>query len=151
MSSSLCREWIQGFLIMAGQNGGKQRICVETFALGGNDVNMPLQIGCDLVSIGRFRDRIREGGIGLLERIFLPAEYLGQPVERLAGMFAAKEAVCKALRWPPGRWLEIAIEHEPSGAPRVILLNDTEQGLEMSISISHEENYALAFAVALLR
>lgn len=108
---------------------------------------MSFRTGCDLVSIGRFEERLRRGGKSFLERIFLPAEYLGQPVERLAGMFAAKEAVCKALRWPPGHWLEIAVEHETSGAPRVVLLNTPERELELSVSIAHDEGYALAFAV----
>lgn len=112
---------------------------------------MGFRTGCDLVFIPRFQERICEGGTGFLERIFLPAESLGQPVDRLAGMFAAKEAVTKAMRWPPGRWLEIAIEHESSGAPRVVLLNSPEPVPELCVSIAHEENYALAVAIAWIR
>lgn len=109
---------------------------------------MNFSTGCDLVFIPRFQDRIREGGIAFLERIFLPREYAGQAVQRLAGIFAAKEAVTKAVRWPSGRWLEIAVEHESSGAPRVVLLSVPASELELSVSIAHEQDYALAFAIA---
>jgi len=109
---------------------------------------MTLRTGCDLVFIPRFRERVREGGETFLTRIFAPSEYVSQPLERLAGIFAAKESVCKALHYPPGRWLNIRIEHEPSGAPNVVLLDCPSEVLEMSVSITHERDYALAFFVA---
>ena len=84
------------------------------------------------------------------EAIFLPAEFSAKPAHRLAGIFAAKEAVCKALSLSPGRWLDIVIEHEASGAPQVLLLGSLPQPQELSISISHDGDYAMAFAVALL-
>jgi phosphopantetheine--protein transferase-like protein len=109
---------------------------------------MTLRTGCDLVFIPRFRERVRQGGETLLARLFSPSEYLGQPLERLAGLFAAKESVCKALNYPPGRWLDMRIEHEPSGAPKVVLLDCPWEVLDMSVSITHEGDYALAFFVA---
>lgn len=111
---------------------------------------MPTSVrtGCDLVSIPRFRQRVGEGGSAFLERIFLPEELSGKPLERLAGMFAAKEAVCKALNRPAGSWLGICIEHAPSGAPRAVLLEPEPTDAALSISIAHDGEYALAFAVA---
>lgn len=84
------------------------------------------------------------------ERIFHPAESSGQQAPQLAGIFAAKEAVCKALSLPPGRWLDILIEHAPSGAPNAVLLGSIPQPQELSLSISHDGDYALAFAAALI-
>jgi phosphopantetheine--protein transferase-like protein len=111
---------------------------------------MPTSVrtGCDLVSIPRFRQQVGEGGSAFLERIFLPGELPGKTLERLAGMFAAKEAVCKALNRPAGAWLGICIEHAPSGAPRAVLLVPDPGAFELSISIAHDGEYALAFAVA---
>jgi phosphopantetheinyl transferase (holo-ACP synthase) len=69
----------------------------------------------------------------------------------LAGIFAAKEAVTKALSMRPGHWLNIAIEQAPTGAPRVVLAQSPPTLEDIGISISHDGDYALAFAVALLR
>jgi phosphopantetheine--protein transferase-like protein len=109
---------------------------------------MPLRIGCDLVSIKGFQSRLLAGGANVLENIFWPAECLDQPAETLAGIFAAKEAVCKALSLPPGHWLDICIEHGTSGEPIIVLMNDCPEVETISDSIAHDGDYALAFVVA---
>ncbi len=105
----------------------------------------PFRIGCDLVSITRFRQRMAENDGTFLDRIFWPAERCGKTPERLAGMFAAKEATLKALARPAGHWLALCVEHESSGAPRIALLDADPAGTDILVSISHDGDYALAF------
>ena len=109
---------------------------------------MPLRIGCDLVAIKEFETRLFMGGISVLETLFWPAEYQGQPLETLAGIFAAKEAVCKALSLPPGHWLDVCVEHNPSGEPVIVLMSHAVNVETISVSIAHAGDYALAFVVA---
>jgi len=110
-----------------------------------------IQIGCDLVSITRFQQRMVESECAFLDRIFWPVERHGQAPERLAGMFAAKEAACKALSLPAGHWLELCVEHEPSGAPRIVLLDADPAVAAIRVSIAHDGDYALAFVMVSLR
>jgi len=86
----------------------------------------------------------------MCEKIFLPPEFFGREAHQLAGIFAAKEAISKALSMPPGHWLDIVIEHLPSGAPDVVLLGSHPKPQELSISISHDGEYAMACALAVL-
>ena len=109
---------------------------------------MPLRIGCDLVSVKEFEARLLAGKACDLESLFWPAEYLDRSVATLAGIFAAKEAVCKALSLPPGRWLDICVEHKSSGEPVIVLMNYSANIETISVSITHAGDYALAFVVA---
>ena len=77
---------------------------------------------------------------------------------RLAGCFAAKEAVLKALGtgWAEGvAWTEIEIIHAPSGAPTVAISGRArevaaERGIALwLLSLSHDGDYASATAIAL--
>ena len=75
----------------------------------------------------------------------------------LSGLFAAKEAVSKALGTGIGvvHWRDIEIIHLPTGQPTVQLHGMAakvaqELGLsQWSVSISHDRNKAVAVAVAL--
>lgn len=109
---------------------------------------MPLRLGCDIVQISRFADSVRREGDVLLSRIFLPRESDGVSIERLAGLFAAKEAACKAFGIPAGNWHAITLTHEPSGAPKLSIdasLTDTNGA---AVSISHDGDYAMAVVIA---
>ncbi|SDY76490.1 holo-ACP synthase [Nitrosomonas halophila] len=109
---------------------------------------MMLKTGCDIVCISRFQKRLFESGSSFVERLFLPAELCGRSSQQLAGIFAAQEAVGKALSLMPGHWLNIGIEHAASGAPQAVL-TAPYPGLEtLSVSISHDGDYAMAFAAA---
>lgn len=74
----------------------------------------------------------------------------------MAGRFAAKEAVAKALGfgWQGINWKEIEIVGHVSSAPSVILhgrakLLAEELGLSnFEISLSHEHDFAMAFVIA---
>ena len=69
---------------------------------------------------------------------------------------AGKEAVSKALKmsWEGGiNWKDIEIINEKNGIPRVVLHGEAKKVANarkiknIRISISHEKEYAIAFAV----
>ncbi|KAF0124471.1 MAG: hypothetical protein FD189_2063 [Elusimicrobia bacterium] len=105
---------------------------------------MALKVGCDIVFIPRFEKALREGGEELRRRLFAPHESEGAGPERLAGIFAAKEAALKAVGAPAGGWLEFSLERGEDGAPR---LSTTLPWL-LEVSISHDGDYALAVVAA---
>jgi phosphopantetheine--protein transferase-like protein len=111
---------------------------------------MSLRVGCDIVSISLFQERLNASGDLLADRIFHPGEVAGASTERLAGLFAAKEAACKALNLPAGAWLEILIERDPRGAPMVAFLEPKPWIREISVSISHAGDYAIAMLAAVI-
>lgn len=76
--------------------------------------------------------------------------------ERVAGRFAAKEAILKALGtgWSQGiGWRQIEILPDPSGAPVAALAGKALERMRAMdathclVSISHQGGYAVAFAV----
>ena len=121
---------------------------------------MRISSGIDLVEIARFRQLKPEILARFYQRVFTPAEitYIGRRFEAAAGIFAAKEAVVKALGCGigPVSWQEIEIRHNPDGMPQVELHGSALDlahriGLQQwSLSISHTHEYANAVAVALL-
>ncbi len=88
-----------------------------------------LGIGLDLVEIDRIRDVYRRHGPRFVERVYTPEERtriarLNDPAPYLAGRWAVKEAVMKALGTGLTggiTWQDINVVREPSGAPRVVL------------------------------
>lgn len=77
-------------------------------------------------------------------------------VSRYAGLFAAKEAVMKALGtgWTGGvTWVDISISHTDKGRPMVALSGKTLEVAEsmgvkkVHVSISHCKTFAVAHAV----
>jgi holo-[acyl-carrier protein] synthase len=120
---------------------------------------MKLSTGIDLVEIKRLEEAIERHGRRFLERIYTPSELeaCNSNLASLAGRFAAKEAVAKALGTGIGlvAWREIEILHGPERAP-VLHLHGAAQaraqalGLSAwSISLSHTPTHAVAVAVAL--
>jgi holo-[acyl-carrier protein] synthase len=120
---------------------------------------MVLKTGVDLIEISRIEEVIARHGKRYLERIYTDAELAlcGKSVESLAGRFAAKEAVAKALGSGIGAvtWREIEILGDEQNAPMLILTGAAdrmakEQGLvTWSVSISHSLSHAMALAVAI--
>ena len=111
---------------------------------------MDIKIGCDLVHIGRFKESIERGGKGFLNKVFTQAELASaSKPENLAGIFAAKEAVIKALDLKVGDWHRIQILKKRNGRPEVKLLEFDEEILS-DISISHNKEYAMAVAIFLI-
>ncbi|MCJ7623076.1 MAG: holo-ACP synthase [Anaerolineaceae bacterium] len=120
---------------------------------------MMLRNGVDLVEVHRLAELkpgIRER---FLKRVFTPLELLeaDDSNQRLAGRFAVKEAVAKALGCGIGpiSWQDIEVQNGPTGEPVLNLQGNartlaSSQGLEIwSISISHTKDYAVAMVVAL--
>jgi len=119
-------------------------------------------IGTDLVEVARVARAYERFGERLLERVFT-AEEAAYCVARtdcacaLAGRFAAKEAVVKALSPAPAvgmAYREVAVVAD-GGRPRVTLAGAAaalaaERGVtQILVTISHERRYAVAFAIAL--
>ena len=118
--------------------------------------------GVDIVDVARIAAMVEEHGERFLERCFTSrerayAEARRRAAEHLAGRFAAKEAVLKALGtgWRDGiAWTDVEVEVMPSGQPEVRLHGQAFQ-MAMSrgikgwvISISHTETHAMASAIA---
>lgn len=116
------------------------------------------EIGIDLIDIdrivrvlGRFPERFRLRVLTDLEQ-----RYCGRRVERIAGRWAAKEAISKVLGLGVRGvgWREIEILPNRAGAPMVYLHDRAARRAEsmdldeVSVSISHERRVAVAVAVA---
>ncbi len=119
---------------------------------------MMLTSGVDMIEIERLQQAVDRHGERFLRRIFTEREiaYCGGRFESLAGRFAIKEAVAKALGTGIGdmNWADIEIVNDERGKPFLQLHNQAgrmsaEQGLtHWSISMSHTATHAVGFAVA---
>jgi len=117
-----------------------------------------LRSGIDLVEIARLEGVEPAIRARFLRRIFTPQELedARDSNQHLAGRFAAKEAVVKALGCGigPVSWQEIEIRRGPNGEPLLELHGKArqladDQGLTTwSVSISHTNAHAVAMAVA---
>jgi len=120
---------------------------------------MILRTGVDLIEIARIEEVVSRHGKHYLERIFTPAELerSGKRPESLAGRFAAKEAVAKALGSGIGdvAWQEIEILGDEQNAPTLVLHGAAQQrarelGLTTwSLSLSHSLSQAIAMVIAI--
>ncbi|OGY23858.1 MAG: holo-[acyl-carrier-protein] synthase [Candidatus Woykebacteria bacterium GWB1_45_5] len=107
------------------------------------------KIGVDIVFIPRFKKILEERNEKFLSRVFQPSELKQMSVESLAGVFAAKEAVIKALSLPPESWLSIEISHDVNGAPLINLIERTyKKKSHLRLSMSHEKDYVVAVVLA---
>ena len=117
-----------------------------------------LRTGIDLIEVERFRSQKPEIRQRFLARVYTDAElaYCGENDQHLAGRFAAKEAVSKALGCGIGEvsWQEIEILDDELGAPVLHLYGKAAERAERmgltdwSVSITHVKEYAAAVAVA---
>jgi holo-[acyl-carrier protein] synthase len=119
--------------------------------------------GIDLVDCPRIEQMLERHGERFLDRVFTPAEQkqaneVKNRIEKLAGRFAAKEAVLKLLGtgWR-GKiaWTDIEIVNNPLGKPIVTLSGEVKRIAdemkigEINLSISHTANFVMASAMAL--
>ncbi len=114
-------------------------------------------IGVDIIEIARIERAIARWGERFLYRVYTDSELklCGNSPSSLAGHFAGKEAVIKALggRSKGFNWKEIEILSDPRGKPLVHLHGNTQNqanalGLaNLAISVSDCEQYAIAFVV----
>ena len=116
------------------------------------------EIGIDLVDIDRIISVLDRFPNRFRERVLTEAEarYCGKKVDRIAGRWAAKEAISKVLGLGVRGvgWREIEILPNFAGAPQVTLHGRAARRAEamdlddVSVSISHERHMAVAVAVA---
>ena len=119
--------------------------------------------GIDLVDFPRIEAMLERHGERFLDRVFTEreqsdADSTKNRIERLAGRFAAKEAILKLLGtgWR-GKiaWTDIEITNSPTGQPVVEFSGEVKrlarecQIEQVSLSITHTANFAIASAVAL--
>ena len=120
---------------------------------------MKLATGVDIVEIERVREAIERQGERFTQRLFTERELaqVGENIASLAARFAAKEAVSKALGTGMGkvRPVEMEVLRDENRAPKLQLSGEALRvaqslGLQTwSISLSHSDEYAVAFVVAL--
>jgi len=120
---------------------------------------MILRTGVDIVEIQRLEEVNPAIRVRFIRRVFTPleVELARGSTASLAGRFAAKEAVSKALGTGIGyvSWQEIEIRRGRAGEPLLELHGRARQvaehlGLQTwSVSISHGRTHAVAMAVAL--
>lgn len=115
-------------------------------------------VGIDVVDVTLMRDLLVDGGQHFVDAYWTAAEQADchNAFERIAGRWAAKEAVMKTLGAGVGDLdpIDIEILTLASGAPRVVLrgraaeIADELNLEECHVSITHEAGWAAAIAVA---
>ena len=120
---------------------------------------MILRTGIDLIEVERFRSQKPEIRERFISRVYTDDEqaYCGENDQHLAGRFAAKEAVAKALGCGIGdvSWQEIEILNDEAGMPVLHLYGKASErarqmGLTIwSVSITHLKEYAAAAVTAI--
>lgn len=119
--------------------------------------------GIDLVDCPRIAEMVERHGGRFIHRVFTEAEQAyakstKNEIEKLAGRFAAKEAILKLMGtgWR-GKiaWTDIEVVNNAMGQPEVTLTGEVKSIAEklgishVSVSITHTANFAIASAVAL--
>ncbi len=114
---------------------------------------MIVGIGVDVVDLARF-ERALSRTPGLRDRLFAEPER-ALPLRSLAGRFAAKEALMKALGETDGiRWADMRIDQDAHGNPDFVLAGRAAEiaarrGIvRIHVSMSHDAGIATAFVVA---
>lgn len=119
---------------------------------------MILGIGNDIVEVARIKKSMERHQKRFLDRVFTSHEQnyclsRKEPSLHLAGRFAAKEAIVKALGTGFVKditWLDIEIRNTPEGKPYPVFSQQLQAffpSLNVFISISHCDQYATAFAI----
>ncbi len=117
-------------------------------------------IGIDMIEVARVEKAVKRTA-GFLQRIFSEREIKLSDrgrlrFEELAGRFAVKEAVLKAIKtgWRRGAtFRDVTVLNEPSGAPYVELTGRTAEiagslGVtKIHVSISHTRDLAVAVVI----
>jgi holo-[acyl-carrier-protein] synthase len=117
---------------------------------------MSITIGTDIIKISRMEQFIQRNEMYGKQMILAPNE-CGTNARSIAGKFAAKEALLKALgigfSRGIGRLTEIEIVKDTLGKPSMItygLVNEIvnqKNITNIEVSISHDSEYAIAFVM----
>lgn len=117
-----------------------------------------IAVGIDIIEVGRVRKVLEKHGERFLSRVFTPNEVrqCRGKVSRLAGRFAAKEAISKALGTGLHgvAWREMEVVQLRSGRPTVTLHGNAKRRAELlgisafDVSIADLAEFSIAIAVA---
>lgn len=123
---------------------------------------MAILCGVDIIEIDRIKQSLESCGDGFRDRVYTDNEIeycenrKAARFESYAARFSAKEAVSKAFGTGIGKsvsWKDIEIAKDISGRPYVILKGNAKalfeemKGINISLSLSHCKEYAVAYAV----
>ena len=113
---------------------------------------MILGNGVDIIEVRRIKEAIAKYGDDFLERIFTDEELKNVKkhsnlYQHIAGRFASKEAIFKALGDKDLNWKDVQVLNDEDGRPRCVLLGSKYKRIEVHLSISHIKNYAVANAI----
>lgn len=117
-----------------------------------------IAVGVDMIEVERMARGMARHGDRFLNRFFTAHEqqYCNGRAASLAGRFAIKEAVAKALGTGIGdmRWVDIEVVNDTRGKPALVLHAQAhelavDRGLTTwAISLSHTATHAIGFVVA---
>jgi holo-[acyl-carrier protein] synthase len=113
---------------------------------------MIVGLGVDITEVSRIKKACEKWEESFLNRVFTDEELInaktrGSLYQHLAGRFAAKEAVFKALGDAELNWKDVEILNDKDGKPFCKILNARGNEIEVIVSISHVKNYAVANAI----
>lgn len=118
-------------------------------------------VGCgiDVVELSRFRQAMQRGGRAFMRRVFTAREEAYANARRrttllhLAGRFAAKEAVIKALSQIDPRSVpamnQVEVRNDHLGRPHILLHGRSARRVKIHVSLSHVDTVAVASAIAI--
>jgi holo-[acyl-carrier protein] synthase len=114
--------------------------------------NKIIGTGVDITEVKRLRQAIEKWGEEFLNRVFTDEELenaktRGSLYQHLAGRFAAKEAVFKALGDKGLTWKDVQVFNDKEGKPYCLIFNGRNKKIDVHVSISHVKNYAVANAI----
>ena len=120
------------------------------------------RLGTDIVYIPRIEATIERFGDRFIQRVYTSGEQLDcgwgnlpNRIHKLAGRWAAKEAVVKALGtgWRGVGYTDVEIRRSETGAPvvylhkRAMVLMSAYAEVQWQLSLSHDGDYAIATAI----
>ena len=113
---------------------------------------MIIGTGVDITEVSRLRRAVEKWGDSFLKRCFTAkeikaAKHRASFFEHLAGRFAAKEAIFKALGDKDLGWQDVQVFNDKDGRPFCQMLKKIDSGIDIYISISHVKTYAVASAI----
>jgi len=114
-----------------------------------------IRVGTDIVVIDRVSSSIQKFGDRFLKRVFSESELenLSKKPESIAGYWASKEALSKALGCGIGSelsFLDMSISKDSKNAPYIELSQEKKERFrvdDISLSISHDGGFAIAVVV----
>ncbi len=124
---------------------------------------MKISCGTDIIEIERIKKSIQDLGEKFLQKIYTKKEIEyceskhNQKYQHYAARFAVKEAVFKAIsEYLPTTthidWKSIEVENDKKGKPHVTVHGvETTMFQNIEISISHCKEYAVAYAIVIIK